>query len=165
VRKVLAPDLRCTAISFAPDEPILVAASEDGALLRYRINVRQLPSVLDRDVPVYSLSHSPEGRFLAAGRANGEVVLWDTGKAGPRPMPRGHNWTVYALAFTPDGRTLVSGGADGTVRLWDVEARRERQCFRWHARWVTCAGVAPDGMTAAAGSADHSVVVWDLDAD
>lgn len=160
----LLPAVLHNALSFAPDEAVLAAATEAGLLVRYF--VREQPRLtLDQGVPVYALAHSPDGRLLAAGRANGDILMWETAAGRPRTTLHGHSWTIYALAFTPDGRTLVSGSADGTVRLWDVAAGRERHCFRWHQRWVTCVAVAPDGMTAAAGSADHTVVVWDLDAD
>jgi WD40 repeat protein len=154
-----------TALAFAPNQRVMSAATEDGLLTRFSLSPQRPGITLDKGIPVYALAHSPDGRLLAAGRANGEIALWEAQRGRLEATLSGHTWTIYSLAFTPDGRTLVSGGADGTVRLWDVAARRERRCFRWHTRWVTCLAVAPDGMTAAAGSADHTIVMWDLDED
>ena len=77
----------------------------------------------------YSLSFSPDGKSLVAGRAYRHVHRFRTISGGPieqwevesgrhvRTLDQ-HTELVMNLAFSPDGATLVSGSVDGTVRLW-----------------------------------------------
>ncbi|MFB9831935.1 NACHT and WD repeat domain-containing protein [Actinoallomurus acaciae] len=79
-------------------------------------------------VPV-SVGYSPDGRTLASETEQGQVFLWDTGRAG-RPVHVGTLPTVargtngYAgLAFSPDGRYLTAARDPETVVFWDVRDR------------------------------------------
>jgi WD40 repeat protein len=110
----------------------------------------------------YALACSPDGKRLATGETNGDIILWNLADGSQVQKMTGHTWTIYGLAFTPDGQRLVSGSADGTVRLWDVPTGQTQETYRWHNKWVTSVAISPDGMTAAASSADHTIVVWDL---
>jgi WD40 repeat protein len=85
------------------------------------------------------LAFSPDGRWLASGRAyspvpNGPraavVTLWDVKKGRPTgEFSLDQFMPPNALAFTPDGDRLVSAGSrffrrseeDSPVRLWEIE--------------------------------------------
>jgi WD40 repeat protein len=69
---------------------------------------------------VFSLAWSPDGKMMALGTADGEVVLLELASGQVRRRLAGHHSYVQSLAFSPDGKTLASGSADATALVWDV---------------------------------------------
>jgi WD40 repeat protein len=70
--------------------------------------------------PVLALALSPDGKRLAAGRANA-VVIYNLGDTNQIPAARleGHRDAVQSLAWSPDGKQLAAGGFR-RVLLWDA---------------------------------------------
>ena len=76
--------------------------------------------------PILQLAISHDGRTLAAGFANGRVMLWDLIQDRLLHMidhrDPGTSDKIYLLAFSPDGRLLASGSPPtNRVKVWDVE--------------------------------------------
>lgn len=92
-------------------EGVLWSASEDGFLRS------TTGEAVPAETPLHCLAASPDGRWLAAGGADGRVIL-----RGPQGVTtlRGHARLVRAVAFSADGARLASGSADGEVRAWSV---------------------------------------------
>lgn len=112
------------------------------------------------DIRCFALS--PDGKTVAVGTWQGEVLLWDVeaGKQLPflaahppppaAPMrdslpPPPHAPVIDSVAFAPDGSAVASAAYGDVVRAWDVITGREI----WHFdRATTCAGpfaFSPDG--------------------
>lgn len=107
---------------------------------------------------VYSVAWSPDGRSLAAGTADGRVILWAT-RAGPDDEPAiAHRLesstgaSVLALQYTPDGRALAAGTSGGTLLVWDVDSGRERWRMEESA-WDAVCAARPHGDTGIGGLA------------
>jgi WD40 repeat protein len=72
----------------------------------------------------------PGNRWLAVGKADGSVVLFDTTKKTFRPlMTEGHADSVQAMVWL-NNRRLVTGSRDGWFAVWDVSA--EGQASLWY---------------------------------
>ncbi len=76
-----------------------------------------------------AVAFSPDGKTLASGAGEGEVILWDL--AGGQELMRldDHRGIIFALAFSPDGKILAAGGhgTDGKsaeVTLWYADGAR-----------------------------------------
>jgi WD40 repeat protein len=57
------------------------------------------------------MAFSPDGRQLAAGLRNGNILIWDTASPNPSAPPTslaGGVQGIWGPAFTADGTTLVS---------------------------------------------------------
>jgi RNA polymerase sigma factor (sigma-70 family) len=111
-----------------------------------------------------SLAYSRDGKYLAAGGANGDrtIYVWEaeTGKEARRL--KGHDGNVTGLAFTPDGKHLISSSSDRTLRLWEVATGKKVRQFEGHGAWVRCMALSRDGKTLASGADDKTVRLWDV---
>src|SRR5262249_19546515 len=73
------------------------------------------------------LTYSPDGRALAVGMLDGQVVLYDTQARKERSRldlsKHGSGEAVYitSLAFGPDGRTLLAGTSGPVVRIVSIK--------------------------------------------
>jgi WD40 repeat protein len=70
---------------------------------------------------VLSVALSPDGKILASGTLEENIILWEmaTGRTMGEPLAR-HDSAVLSLAFSPDGKTLASASQDKTILLWNL---------------------------------------------
>jgi hypothetical protein len=114
---------------------------------------------------VYSLALSPDGRLLATGGYDREILLWDLATRKPVRTLRGHNEAVFDLAFRPDGKILASASADRTLKLWDVESGQRRDTLTESTKALHAATWTPDGRHVLAGGVDNRIRAWEVSAD
>src|SRR5262249_44004252 len=72
---------------------------------------------------VTALAFSPDGRVMASGSWDRNIILWSTTDWKPRGLLRGHTSQVMGLAFSPDSRQLASTSLDKdtcAIRLWNL---------------------------------------------
>jgi WD40 repeat protein len=121
---------------------------------------------------VKTLAISPDGKTLAAGALNGEIILIDL--ENPQAVQRQvfrkdmDSHPVQDLSFSNDGRYLAIGGYNnisgiGYVRIWDVIDRKPfgPELVGFTAP-VEAVEFAPDDRLVAAASRDRSVRFWDM---
>ena len=65
---------------------------------------------------------SPDGRWVAAGGADGVVRVWGMGNPEPAASFAWDVGEIRGVAFAPDGLTCAAAGTGGRVVLWDFEA-------------------------------------------
>lgn len=107
-----------------------------------------------------AVAFSNNGRHLAAGTADAEIVLW-TGRQRVAATLLGHAGQVESISFSADGDWLASGGRDGQVWVWNLQRDgRGRTLGQWEA-WVRAVVFSADGKWLAAGGSDGQIRVWD----
>ena len=103
----------------------IATGDDDGTILRWNLSDRKRsgdPLRIDGSA-VWSLAFSPKGDRIAAGRGNGDVLLWSTEDGAPVRFP--HHGGVWTVAFSANGDRIATGGVDDVIRVWDVESRQE----------------------------------------
>lgn len=140
-----------------------IAAAEDGQVRLWDTAEGRVRRTLAFDgTQVGRLAYSPDGKFLAAGGASGEVRVWNAKREEVAAI-KGHTSEVRALAWSPGGDALAVGSRDGHVGLWSVADR-----FRTlrvlanmaSANHVMALAWSPDGRFLAGGSQDTRAYLW-----
>lgn len=101
---------------------------------------------------VTRLAIAPGGAILAAGTAEGEVLLWNLPEGSLERRFPAHDGEVRGLAFSPTGDVLASSGSDKVLRLHALAAEHEDQS--WSLEVANLQGLAwsPSGRSLAAGA-------------
>src|SRR5262249_36261158 len=112
-----------------------------------------------------AVAFHPDGRRLATGGHDGDVVTWDAATLGPVGPFQGRTerdvpWA--SVAYSADGARVAAGSPAGLLRVWDAATGQE--LFSAHP--PTEAGVlglafgGPTGRILAAAVADNTVQGW-----
>jgi WD40 repeat protein len=107
--------------------------------------------------PVTALAVAGDGR-IAAGSADGKVVVFAAEAVKPFKTFAGHTAAVRVLAWGRDGR-LASGGLDAAVRIWGMESAKTLYSLA-NAGSVESLAFSSNGKFLAAGASEHRVRVW-----
>lgn len=103
---------------------------------------------------------SPDGRWVAAGGYDNDVVVYETESLNPVATLSGHTHDLRALAFSPDSQMLATGGRDRVIRLWSVPGFKLAGTREGHTNTVRALAWTTDGQLVSSGS-DLRVLVWD----
>ncbi|KAL1978284.1 hypothetical protein VTN31DRAFT_1143 [Thermomyces dupontii] len=79
------------------------------------------------------LRFSRKGNYLAAGRVDGTVVVFDLETNGVARKLRGHTRQVQSLSWSRDGRYLLSSSQDWKCILWDLKDGSRVRMVRFEA--------------------------------
>ena len=101
------------------------------------------------------------GNYIAAGKFNGEIEIFDIKTYELQFTLKGHTNHVYALVEMNSG-DLVSGSWDKTLKLWNIQKHRETTCLRefiGHNDWIFCVIQHSSGLLIS-GSGDKTARIW-----
>ena len=73
----------------------------------------------ESDLPLYSITFSPDGSILATSGDYSNVHTWDARTGAALGAFAGHTSRIKAVAFADD-HTLMSASADQSIRFWDT---------------------------------------------
>jgi len=110
---------------------------------------------------IFSIAYSPDGRFVAAGDANGEIHIWQIEDYQKVATCGGDGGLIWAIAFSPNSKTLASGSDDYQIRLWDVETGECKQELKGHSGAIRSVAFNSNGNILASGSTDCQIRLWD----
>lgn len=187
-QKPIGQPLKGSDVVFSPDGQTLVsndcAKSDDkGNCIQGEIILWDVSAALNAGVATHqsigqsltqsgrvaSMAFSPDGKTLAAGSADGSIILWDVATRQSIGQPlKGHTNIVYSVAFSPldGGKILASGSTDKTIILWDVATHQPigQPLTGNTGNTSSMNGLtfSPDGKTLASGSAAYAIILWDV---
>ncbi|BEJ13182.1 hypothetical protein CspHIS471_0303560 [Cutaneotrichosporon sp. HIS471] len=114
----------------------------------------------ESETNVCSVSWSPDGAYLAIGKEQGAVEIWDVEENKRVRVMLGHNARVPSLSWT--GHILSSGCRDGTIFHHDVRIAEHKTAeLRGHTAEVCGLSWRADGQLLASGGNDNVVNCWD----
>ena len=150
------------ASAFSPDGAMVCLASDTACEVRAVDGWRPLATLSGAFSLPDCVAFSPDGAWLAAGDAVGDLILWNTAAAAETRVSKAHLDSIRAVAWAPDGRRLVTAGFDRAAHLWDAATAQRLHTFKGHDRSLLAAAFSPDGKTLATGSFDGGALLWDL---
>lgn len=112
--------------------------------------------------PVYSLSWSPDQRYLLSGGGDGVVRLSDVKTGRSLVSYQAHAAPVWHVEFCPLGHYFLSGSHDRTARLWATDHVQPLRILVGHLSDVTCTAFHPNCNYAFTGSSDRTARLWEL---
>jgi WD40 repeat protein len=135
----ISPAEGATSVAFSPEGKTLAVTGAKQSLLQKLTHLRGFGG------SVSVLALSADGRFLAAGRADGTIDLGNTATGKQLPKLKGHTEKIQAAAFSPDGRLLASGSGDGSICLWTFRTGRLRHRLTSFRGEIHAFGFSEDG--------------------
>ncbi len=112
--------------------------------------------------PVVSAIFSPDGKTLASGTYDKDIILWDVKARQPIDKLIGHTSIIRSIAFNSDGSIMASGSQDNTIILWDMKTHQLLKKLSGHSNFVLSVAFSPDDKTLASGSQDNTIILWDV---
>lgn len=106
-------------IRFLADGQHLISA-HDATIRRWSLEQRTFQDTTLEGEIVTFFEVSPDGKWLAVGRANGalDLVAIDGWKVVRTYL--GHYQSIFGIAFDPKGSIVASSSMDGIVNLWPI---------------------------------------------
>lgn len=147
-----------TCVVPIPDSQEFASADWSGTIRRFGLTGNQL--IANCGDPVFALSISPDGAWMAwAGRGQ-MVTLLDTDSEEQRLLS-GHLEWAHDVAFSPDGKRLASAGHEGVVHIWQIPSGEPEHSIECLVPQTLC--FFPDCRHLAIGGRDSVVHIWDLE--
>ncbi|GEM_PF-1907687 len=110
-----------------------------------------------------SVAFHPNGRWVAFGTLDGQVILWDIRANREVRRMKEHSGMVGSVDFSADGSLLASGSADKTAIVWNANTGEREHRLTEHSAEVTGVAFADYGAWLFTGSMDGYVWMWDAD--
>jgi WD40 repeat protein len=95
---------------------------------------------------VWTVGVSRDGRFIASGDHNGELIIWnvDTGKSLTQ-IVKAHSAAISSVDFPQDGAVLATGSVDKATKLWSTESWKQEGNPIDCGNYVHCIRYSPSG--------------------
>jgi WD40 repeat protein len=165
-----------SSLDFSPDGKMLAAATcgsvdedntcdEGEVRLWYTETIERPPKLLTGHAGwVNTVAFSPNGKTLATGGADGQVLLWDVATGNYQPTEINHFGPVWSVVFSRNGEMLAAADNLGFVVLWDASSGQllDEQSVLEHESAVSTLAFSPDGTLLAAGTARGDIVLWEV---
>jgi WD40 repeat protein len=131
------------ATDYSPDGKFIASGAERVLLWDAITESRIAP--LEYDSAVWSVTFSPDARWLVSTHGDGAILIWDVVNRELEADLRQHSGGVRALAFSPDGKRLASASEDQSIILWDAQSGQKESVLTAHQTRVGAVAFSPDG--------------------
>ncbi|MFO1007908.1 MAG: protein kinase [Planctomycetaceae bacterium] len=149
-------------VRYSPSGSRLASLCLDGSLRVWEVDTTSgkligEPRKVDEHRKARSLTWSPDGRIIATGDNDGNVVLWDANSLEVLRRFADHQATVRQILFLDAGKTLVTVSNADSVCVRDL-AEKDTVVRKWREVIdVYCVALLPDGETLALGQKQGNI--------
>jgi WD40 repeat protein len=157
---------------------VVATGSWDKTVRLWKLKSTSLPRFSEHEDRVYSVSFSPDGKFLATGSRDQTIKIWNR-QGSLQNSWQAHQAGLYDVAFAKGNTMLVSASHDCTVKLWERSGKAiatlsdpslaqksdlPSNCVQpaAHADRVYEVALDPKGQFIATASRDQTVKIWTM---
>ncbi|RID76051.1 hypothetical protein BRARA_B03047 [Brassica rapa] len=130
------------SVDNAGNEVLYIAANTDrgGSIITWDTTTwKRRRSKLMKNYSISAFNVSADGKLLALGNMEGDVLIIDSTKMKTHQLvKKAHLGLVTALSFSPDSRCLVSVSFDSRAKLTVIEKTPEKQGVNWLVMLLLC---------------------------
>jgi len=112
--------------------------------------------------PILSMAISSDGKFLATGDKDRQIVIWDPNTLKRLHIFTGHRGPIRSLVFRKKSHTLYSCSDDRSVRIWSLDEMGYVETLFGHQDAVTSVDALTRERAITAGGRDNSIRVWKI---
>ena len=121
--------------------------------------------VIKLEDDVWSVAFSPDGKKLACGTRDGNILIYDVknGTLILGPL-KGHESLVSPVLWSCNGSRLSTASWDEVICGWSSDMGEQiRQPWTGHTHWIHSLSLSPDGLVLASASVslDKTICFWD----
>ena len=142
-----------------------LTATEKEQLGNQEINISEYSTLIGHSGKVRCVTWSPDGKRLASGCSDGNIIIWHTETGERLRILEGHTQSVSSVAWSPDGKTLASASWDTTINIWNADSGTIFRRLLGHELNVTSVAWSMDGNCLASGSWDSTIIIWNTGRD
>ncbi|MEM7313424.1 MAG: protein kinase, partial [Planctomycetota bacterium] len=113
------PKLNVASVAWHPNRRWVAICGQVSGVMVLDEQSGKLERQLQTRDQYYEVKFSPDGKLLAATRADGATV-WKLDEPDQPLELDGHSQYVHDLDFSPDGKKLVTCGHDAQTIVWDI---------------------------------------------
>jgi WD40 repeat protein/serine/threonine protein kinase len=158
-----------SCINQARTQVALADSDEDPKRIRLvDLLTRQVRDIDTSSLEVESLQFHPNGKELAAGCEDGQIVLWDVSTSLEQVRLKNLSWSVSKVVFHPSGSFLIVLSESRELKkrelgVWDLVQRR----IVWSKQWEqdnssNDIAISNDGNTIVTGGNSKGIQAWDM---
>jgi WD40 repeat protein len=148
-----------TSLALSADGATVVTGSADKLVRLAAVNNGQLLRTLAGSAAGID-SVAAGGNLVAAGAADGRLLIWQTQDGKVLANTPAHSGPVTSTSFLPGTGHLATAGGDGRVKLWAMPPQPERNVVTPDV--LGSAAVFGDDKRLLTGGADKVVRAWNL---
>nr|VDD25712.1 unnamed protein product [Brassica oleracea] len=130
------------SVDNAGNEVLYIAANTErgGSIITWDTATwKRRRSKLMKNYSISAFNVSADGKLLALGNMEGDVLIIDSTKMKTHQLvKKAHLGLVTALTFSPDSRCLVSVSFDSRAKLTVIEKTPEKQGVNWLVMLLLC---------------------------
>ncbi len=156
------PD-KCTTV-FSPDGGQVGVVGDAGKSVLLNAKTGEFLRSLGGEGDVTCVAFSPNGKYMAVGRREEGVLLWDRDTGHQQGSYSIEGEDIGGAALSPTSDVIAVGGTDGGVAAWEVSSGRQMWSAKAHStRSVASLNFSSDGSRlVTAGAYAMTAKLWDV---
>ncbi|KAF8128894.1 WD40-repeat-containing domain protein [Boletus edulis] len=150
-----------TALTFSANGERFLGSWKTGVRVWRVEDCKEMAFMQVEDTRLLCLAASKDGRWIAAGTARGELLMWnaETYEQVLVTEYKRNSHAIAAIDFSPDSSRLVSASVDSAT-VWDVTSGKQLQTLSTRCQGYIAAKYSPQGGRIATATL-NSVPVFD----